>query len=250
VLSRLISSYFTAGQYFDRPDRQILAKQIGTNPVDETRITSPTSISSLHLPVLNYMGRLVRVWVWYPLLGIRNFMFRKGNNTSYSRSSNNNMMSRNNAQSNNNAPSPTLIKAFALWNNFWHNHGGKLQILIPLSTLAYYVWYFGLAEPSSAGEMRHALQGQAVKPEDMQAFGAYQKIIRPTWEQVMMVLSCVGTLASILLYGRLLLPVGDLVAGTNVLKAVRNESKHYAGTQSGGVSDLFFVFMLRFYRCH
>lgn len=253
VLARWISSFLTAGQFFDRPSRHSIAKQIGTSNnntasgvvvLDEA--VRPTSmLSSLNIPVLNYMGRLVLVWVWYPFLSLRRFMFRKrGTSSSHARSSYSNSRHQSTSTTTS-APSPGMLKAYSIWNNFWYNHGGKFQVLIPLSTLAAYGWYFLLQESSSSSatagsDAFHALQGQAAKSEDMEAFGAYQKVDAPTWGAVAMIVSCFGTILSILLYGRLLLPVGDLVAGTNVLKAVRHESKNYQSS-SGGVSIIRYM---------
>ena len=60
---------------------------------------------------------------------------------------------------------------------------------------------------------------------DSKAFGSYTKLLQPTLTQMIMALSAVGTLATILLYNQIVLPFPDLVAGSNVLKAVRNEAK-------------------------
>ena len=172
-------------------------------------------------------------------------MFRKrGTSSSHARPSYSNSRHQSTSTTTS-APSPGMLKAYSIWNNFWYNHGGKFQVLIPLSTLAAYGWYFLLQESSSSSSSSatsgsdafHALQGQAAKSEDMEAFGAYQKVDAPTWGAVAMIVSCFGTILSILLYGRLLLPVGDLVAGTNVLKTVRHESKNYQSS-SGGVSTI------------
>jgi hypothetical protein len=68
-------------------------------------------------------------------------------------------------------------------------------------------------------------------------YGAYKKMLPPTWGQVLYYLSCGGTLLSIVLYGRVFLPLPDLVAGSNVLKAMRNESKQQQqlySTSGGG----------------
>jgi len=80
----------------------------------------------------------------------------------------------------------------------------------------------------------HNVEHMEVKP-----FGAYTKLEKPGWLHVAIVMSCVGTCASIFLYGRVLLPIADLVSGTNPLKSVRNESRHH-----GGHSSVSFVFVL------
>eukprot|EP00546_Thalassionema_frauenfeldii_P022209 CAMPEP_0178906160 /NCGR_PEP_ID=MMETSP0786-20121207/6673_1 /TAXON_ID=186022 /ORGANISM="Thalassionema frauenfeldii, Strain CCMP 1798" /LENGTH=362 /DNA_ID=CAMNT_0020577841 /DNA_START=692 /DNA_END=1780 /DNA_ORIENTATION=+ len=59
--------------------------------------------------------------------------------------------------------------------------------------------------------------------------GAYEAVRKPSWYQVLFLISCAGTMLSILFYGRISFPIPDLVAGTNVLKAVRNEARGTSG---------------------
>jgi hypothetical protein len=62
----------------------------------------------------------------------------------------------------------------------------------------------------------------------------YSPTERPTWSRIFSLMLCGTTMACILVYGRITLPIPDLVAGSNVLKAVRLEAR---GTSySGGVS--------------
>ena len=54
----------------------------------------------------------------------------------------------------------------------------------------------------------------------------------PGWTALVLLVTTFGTLASLLLYGRVLLPIPEFVAGTNVLKAVRAETRLLGGGSS------------------
>ena len=54
----------------------------------------------------------------------------------------------------------------------------------------------------------------------------------PGWTALILLVTTFGTLASLLLYGRVLLPIPEFVAGTNVLKAVRAETRLLGGGSS------------------
>lgn len=58
----------------------------------------------------------------------------------------------------------------------------------------------------------------------------------PGWVPLMFLVVSFGTAASLLLYGRILLPIPEFVAGTNVLKAIRAETRMLGGGTSTGKS--------------
>jgi len=60
----------------------------------------------------------------------------------------------------------------------------------------------------------------------------------PSWVSLMYLVISFGTAASLLLYGRVLLPIPEFVAGTNVLKAIRAETKILGGGGVGKSSKL------------
>jgi hypothetical protein len=68
---------------------------------------------------------------------------------------------------------------------------------------------------------------------DSLPYGGYQKLETPSWARILLLMSIIGTSATILLYGRVFLPIGDLAEGGNVLKAIRNEFKPIHQQQSG-----------------
>eukprot|EP00986_Skeletonema_menzelii_P017106 scaffold17501_cov120-Skeletonema_menzelii.AAC.1 len=58
---------------------------------------------------------------------------------------------------------------------------------------------------------------------------------RPSWISLILLVISLGTVQSLFFYGRLLFPIPEFVAGTNVLKAIRAESRILAsGGTSGG----------------
>ena len=57
----------------------------------------------------------------------------------------------------------------------------------------------------------------------------------PSWISLMLLVISLGTVLSLFFYGRVLLPIPEFVAGTNVLKAIRAESRILGG--SGGTSS-------------
>lgn len=56
----------------------------------------------------------------------------------------------------------------------------------------------------------------------------------PSWVSLMFLVITFGTAASLLLYGRVMLPIPEFVAGTNVLKAIRAETRILGGGGGGG----------------
>jgi hypothetical protein len=135
----------------------------------------------------------------------------------------------------------TINQAYSTWNKIWSMYGPPLQMIIPLATLAFFMWY--IVVPPTQKEAVHALTMTTRNPYDpmdereTKPFGGYVRLTKPKWSQLLVCISCGGTLATIGMYARVLLPIADLVAGTNVLKAVRNESKLHASNTSGGVSE-------------
>ena len=59
----------------------------------------------------------------------------------------------------------------------------------------------------------------------------------PSWVSLMFLVISFGTATSLLLYGRVLLPIPEFVAGTNVLKAIRAETRILGGGASVGKSS-------------
>lgn len=248
VLVHWLTSYITAGQFFDRPNPQVVGKQIGTNHGDDGR--TGATISSFFLPSMLFTWQYVKVWIFYPILRLQEQTLAVfGENGGQNSTSTTTVTKRGRDKSSSHSSSSlTINQTYSYWSKFWHMYGPSLQMIIPIVTMAYYFWFLFFSK--SQPEVSHALTmntrstlGSDFSASDIKPYGAYQKMTKPTWAQVMFYVSCGGTLISILLYGRIIYPIADLVAGTNVLKAVRNESKLHGSQSSSSVSidpfDLF-----------
>jgi len=220
-----------AGQYFDRPDPQVVAKQVGTPHADEGR--TGATISSFFLPSIRFSWQLVTVRILEPFISLYESLWGllKGKKGRRSKTSLTGRISHRVQESSTTNPTITMIHSY--WTKLWSTFGPSLQMIIPVSTMAFYLWYLMFAQPKA--EKLYALTMNTRGPDEATSvkskpYGAYQKVEKPHWSQVLFYISCGGTLISIILYGRVVLPIADLVAGSNVLKAVRNESR------AGGVS--------------
>lgn len=250
VLAHWITSHVMAGQYFDRPSPHIVARQVGTHHSDDSRTAA--TLSSFFLPSILYSWQLFVVWIWHPIIQLQEILLNRLDDNGKKRplvplGLTASRRGRECAPAN-----PTLIKVYSSWNKFWTRYGPSLQMIIPVTTMAFYFWYLFFSRPDT--EMPYALtmttrgnHPQDTGVFDTKPYGAYQKMEKPLWTQVLFYLSCGGTLASIFLYGRVILPIADFVAGSNVLKAVRNESK---SQPSSGVSFPGMLVLLHVFLCH
>jgi hypothetical protein len=235
VLAHWITSHVMAGQYFDRPNLQVLARQIGTHHTDDGRTAA--TLSSFFLPSILFTWQLIIVWIWHPVIHLQERLWDVLNDNRRRRST----ASGGGPLSRRGPANLTTNQAYSYWNTFWTMYGPQLQMIIPVTTMAFYFWHLFFSR-SGQTELSHALtmNTRGPQPHDFSAFdtkpyGAYKKMEKPIWTHVLFYLSCGGTLISIFLYGRVVLPIADLGAGSNVLKEVRNESK---SQPSGGVSGV------------
>ena len=251
VLAHWSSSYLMAGQYFDRPSPHVVSKSIGTPSPNDGRGTQRFTISGFLMPSVLYTWRMVKVWVVFPLREVCEFALdglapnSQSNTSSRRQSSSETAASRRSEQqrsTSHNRFHSYLSTAQVYWSKIWASYGPPLQMIIPVVTMTFYLWHllFATSEPAQTS---HALtmntrsgNSQDLSNLDTKPYGAYKKLDIPLWSDVLFYLSCGGTVISILLYGRTILPIADLVSGSNVLKAVRNEAKLFNSHQSSGVS--------------
>ena len=73
---------------------------------------------------------------------------------------------------------------------------------------------------SSRGSPAMGYSGE-ITIDNTKAFGMYQQIFAPGWTDLFYHIMVGGTLLGVYLYGRVLLPIPDLVAGSNVLSCYR-----------------------------
>lgn len=225
LFAHWMSSQVVAGQYFDRPNQQILAKQIGNHHTDD--VQSSVTWSSFMSPSVLYALNLVKVRIWFPLLTFKERISTNGSfSGNGSKDSSNKREKRKMRPEGGTANPGRLSQVLSLWRRVWGSNGQTLHFVLAVSTVLFYAWYFliksDIAETSksTAGGSR-----DYVSMEEGVPYGAYRIYEKPKWSDAFFYVTSFGTLLSIALYGRLVLPFPDLVAGTNVLKAVRNEAK-------------------------
>jgi len=85
-------------------------------------------------------------------------------------------------------------------------------------------------QPHDAGNQAHYWRNQSPFPAPA-TFDAEA----PSWVSLMFLVISFGTAASLLFYGRVMLPIPEFVAGTNVLKAIRAETRILGGATGGGI---------------
>lgn len=261
VLAHWITSLFMAGQYFDRPNPKAVAKYLGTHQVDDSRRGAATLSSFFH-PSILFTWQMLKVWIIYPTLKAKEHVLNrivdqgtevpekklssKRNNVSHNNHSGSKRSSRKGGgkgereRTKSGSIHVKVNKAYSYWIKFWNSYGPPLQMMITISTTAYYVW--GLLFTENTDEESHALTMNTRAENDydplehVMPYGTYRKLERPKWSQVLFLMSFAGVILTILMFGRVVSPIGELASGGNVLKAVRNESKAYGFNPSGGVS--------------
>jgi len=220
-LTHWITSYATAGQYFDRPSPQVLAKQTGDN-------RSITTTSSSASSSLGYTWNLVRVRFLNPILkhtqygnqGISGDDLISIEDTSHTqphpfrvKNKKGEIDSASNVASAHTGMTLWLRKALLMWNM----SSPLVHVGVAAITLICYTWKLPFAN--------YLLPFSNVGRNDTE-YVWFRKTEKPAWSEVLFVIS-VPTVISLLVYTRLINPIPDLVAGSNVLKAVRNEAKAF-----------------------
>lgn len=237
VLAHLLSSHFFAGQYFDRPSPQVLVKN-GIGKVGEDG--RATGWSTFVMPSVLAAWDWFRVRILFPTL--------KRRDASYSTVGRSNLDSSSHHQHHHNTPHqtkgrkgdnslstsslsqqrmpPMMQSALQSWGKIYNSLSPALQISIPACTLIYYTWKLPFARYLLPFTARHRFATDSSASSSLEA-----TLEPPEWSEVFFVAS-LPTVVSLLCFSRLINPIPDLVAGSNVLKAVRNEAKNQGGFHS------------------
>lgn len=239
VLAHFLSSHLFAGQYFDRPPPQVLAK----NGIMAARVEEDGRSafwSAFIMPNLVVAWDLVRVRLIFPLLKRREAWgatasmrkVKKATIDSVPHQTANQNASKRKGDNSASAPTaqqrmpPMVQQALFSWGKVYNAIAPMLQISVPAFTLMYYTWRLPFARYLLPFTARHRFATEFVNNSD-----PMQTMEQPDWSEVFFVAS-LPTVVSLLCFSRLINPIPDLVAGSNVLKAVRNEAKNQAGFQS------------------
>lgn len=225
--SVFLASHVYAGQTFDRPTRQAVAKFIGS-PSAQIRSLSfkmllPTSIL--------YLYQWFKITVYFP---VAHFF---GIDWAVVAAPLENMMD------------PVMSKTPGLRNttiavvqyvySTWASTGLSLAFLVSFGTFCFFAFQLLMlyvASPTQANALP-SLTSQSIpfsvtSKEEIESFnpyGMYQHAIIPEWSTVFFIISVFGTFVSLICYFRVTLPIPDQVAGGNVIKDIRSEVKLSAG---------------------
>jgi len=220
MVAQWFTAAFVAGQYFDRSESQAVARNMGVAQVED--VLNPAS--SFSLPVLNYMLQFVRVWLLEPVL----VLFGGTHLLQIPRWFWSSMKER--------LAHPTVQRIA-----HYSQYVPPIQLILAAFVFSICIFYLQDEAPPRGLEL-FAIAMQPTSRDDglytsreagdHNAEGAYEQLPPPSWRRILFLMSCGGTMLSILLYGRISFPIPDLVAGSNVLKALRNEAKGNTGVSS------------------
>ncbi|CAJ1942552.1 unnamed protein product [Cylindrotheca closterium] len=247
VIAHWLCSLFVGGQYFNRPSPEAVAKQLGTHHVDNGRIELMT-VSDFLFPSILYTWHTIKVRIVFPFLEARDsFLNRLPNRIRrilWIKPSDKTASDSKRGIHRSASTRLKLSRLYAQYRKRWGRYVPPAQILpILLFVLLVYHYFFSLPQPPQDNGI-HALTMNTratnvlLSGMDSLPYGGYKKLGKPSWALVLLLMSIIGTSATILLYGRVFLPIGDLAEGGNVLKAIRNEFKpnhqqHQTGHGSG-----------------
>jgi len=246
----LCSLFVGGGQYFNRPHPEAVAKKLGTyNHADNGRNEQLMTVSDVLFPSILYTWHTIKVRIVFPCLEAKDSFWNrlpqrirskisaknKQSGHHYNNKSAADSKKGNNDRSASNSTRLKLSRLYSHYQKRWGRYVPPAQIL-PILLFVWLVYYYCFVpEPPRADEtraltMNTRTSNTAISGVDSVPYGSYQKMEKPAWAVILFLISTIGTSATILLYGRVVLPAGDLAEGGNVLKAIRNESKpnnHY-----------------------
>jgi hypothetical protein len=200
----------------DRPDPQLVAKHAGTPQED--------------LASASYALHFLRVRFWYPLLRLKTWLSRDGQGRKRA------VSGAQGRSSGANNPMSWQTRTYFKWIQWWRDRGISIQMLLAIIVATVMVW-----DLIASVHRPQMITNPMSDDDDIQPRGVYRTLESPSWSSLFLFLSRTSILLSIFCYGRIALPIPDLVAGTNVLKSVRAEAMFYGRSNNvGGVSLSFF----------
>ena len=237
VVAHWLTSAAVAGQYFDRSDAQVVARNVGIAHVED--VMNPTSAFSL--PSLSYTLQYLQVLLLDPVLRLLGHpKFLKIPLSFF-------------ASIKEPLSHPTVQRIA--------HYGPSLQLVLLYVVFAFCIFYLQPENPVRGMDI-FAITMQPTSRQDgsyttgvsgdVMPEGVYITLPPPSWQRVFLLMFSGCTMSSILFYGRLSLPIPDLVAGTNVLKAVRNEARGTSGVSdwcSTLMNVMYFVDWLTLFLC-
>jgi hypothetical protein len=223
IIVHWITSLVMVGQYLDRPDAAVVAKHAGTTLHGIEDDTPTFSV----IPSLTYTILFLKMSIWYPLLHAttqgNQSIVRSQRRHSRERSGKHNEQVATTQQINH----PWIAVQYPRLVLFWHNHGLRIQPMMVILVFVSIIWNLIFTPHTQsltyASTMASSITASDYTDTEIGAYGVYEPLKPISWARIFFLMSCASTLSSIIAYGRITLPIPDLVAGSNVIKAVRNE---------------------------
>jgi hypothetical protein len=272
-LSHFLTAHVSGGQTFDRPTSALLVKQVGVIMPPGPRDDSSFSLRS-HVPSsLLYLIQIPWIWICLPLLDLLRALqaarapkHSSPNYTTYStgryRSASNNNNNNNGINRREHGSFHRFLQTTVQYvNSFWISYGPSLQFLLPVVIFGYYSWCIGgmiyEARASDTGYKKYSSMSMSAQPQpshvyskytssssssseqdgQSKPYGAYRKMEQPSFAQVWFYFTMFGTVASIVFFSRVTLPIPDQVAGSNAIKDLRNEARAKSSKTTRGSSS-------------
>jgi hypothetical protein len=248
LISHFCTAHLTGGQVYDRPSASVLSRLVGTVVPNEQKSMAWMSL----LPTsFVYAWHLLVVGIWLPLKNRRIARDRslshgsRHRNVRYSSS----MPASLKVGLKNGAHAARSKKLLAyIYTGL--AHGPSLQFVLPILALAligsglglYHSRFFNIRS-SLADHIEYNLLAMSTRShssltmpmENDHPYGAYRRPTRQSWWNIFLEISALGNVLPLLFFCRVLLPLPDLMAGGNVVKDVRQDSRSGAtGTTSTG----------------
>lgn len=221
-----ITSYVTAGQYCDRPDPQVVAKNNGGIPSDEAFSLWPSFSYTLHY---------LRTSIWYPLTSLLGNTAPDGQKQAQSSPAHQRRRS-----SATPAATPSWrTSSYFQWITWWRDRGPSIQMMLFVVIAVIMLWDF-VGEVYPRGTNGPSINSNDADNINIAPHGVYRDLEPPSRFKLLLFLARTPTLLTLFWYGRIVLPIPDLVAGANVLKSVRAEAllSGQSSTSASGVSTL------------
>ena len=234
LMVHLITSFVMVGQYCDRPDATVVAKHVGTTLHGIEDDTPTFSV----IPSLTYAIQYLKTSIWYPLLHATT-----QTNQSISISQQRHSRERYGKHNEQTATTkklshPWIAVHYSRLALFWKSYGPRIQPMLVILVLVISIWnliFTSHTQPltyASTMASPNTASDHTDTDTEMDAYGAYKPLDPISWARIVFLMACASTLSSIIVYGRITLPIPDLVAGSNVIKSVRNEVRGNAQHKS------------------
>jgi hypothetical protein len=182
------------------------------------------------LPSLSYTLYFLRVRMLYPLMKLREWLIPDGEKHTTTTAPQRRRSSSTSTNTNASWRTGTYFK----WITWWRDHGPSIQMMLSFVVAMIMLWDLVATLHPARVTTGH---GSGQDMDNIQPRGVYRTLEAPSRSRLLLFLARTPILLTVFWYGRIALPIPDLVAGANVLKSVRAEALLYGHSASAtGVS--------------